>query len=237
MSKNSENKDLAFVNSANILDAKTIKKLRMIEEELEHGFSVRQRFRPRFLMEVSVLNDMKFPTADAKYWQCNLERDTHFKNLVELSFNYKEKIADIHILEAELHELERSQESEITEAKIEKKDVQIKHEKNTLTFMKKEAHERVREITNWTDIMTQLRPKLKYSKDNPEEHMPESYSLRFAREREAMQIAGRENAAHDLAGAMNIISLAKTAFDNPAVLALIEEQKKKKKLKGGLSKP
>lgn len=226
MNKNSKNKDLALVNSANILDAKTIKKLRNIAGELEHGFNVRQRFRPRFLMEVSVLNDMKFPTPDAKYWQCNLERDTHFKNLVELSFNYKEKIADIHILEAELHELEQSKESETNEAKKEKKNIQIQHEENSLTFMKKEAYERVREIMNWTDIMGQLSAKLKYSKDNPEEHMPESYSLRFAREREAMQIAGRENAAHDLAGAMNIISLAKTAFDNPNVLKLIKEGKK-----------
>jgi hypothetical protein len=222
-----ETEEMETIESTNILSEEVFTALADIKDDLEHGFIVRQRFRPRFLMEVSVLNDMKFPTPDAKYWQCNLERDTHFRNLVDLCFRYKEKIADIHILEAECHELERKDESEINKTKIEKKTIQTEHERNSLIFMRKEAHERVREITNWTDLMKQLEPKLEFSKDNPEEHMPKSYSLRFAREREAMRIAGQENAAHDLAGAMNIISLAKTAFDNPRVLKLIEEKKRK----------
>lgn len=229
-----ESKDLEIISSANIIDKKTINNLKKIQKDLERGFALRQRFRPRFLMEVSVLNDMKFPTPDSKYWQCNLERDVHFKNLVELCFTFKEKIADIHLLEAELHNLENiSPQDEITAAKIEQKKVQIAHQKNTLIFMRKEAYERVREIMNWTDLMAQLEPKLKYSKDNPEEHMPESYSLRFAREREAMRIAGSENAAADLAGAMNIISLGKTAFVHPRVRQLIEEEKEKKEKLGG----
>lgn len=229
MKKEKTNQELAILHDSHILNDKSIKSLLSIKEDLEQGFLKRQRFRPRFLMEVSVLNDMKFPTPDSKYWQSNLERDTHFRNLVELSFVYKEKIADIHILEAELHELEQEQDgNEIAKARIEKKMIQIQHEKNSLVFMQKEALERVREIMNWTDIMKQLEQNLKYSKENPELHLPESFSLRFAREREAMRIAGRENAANDLAGAMNIISLGKTAFDNPRVLQLIKEEQKKK---------
>lgn len=238
--------ELARISDANILDTKTVKKLNELVEELEAGFTHRQRFRPRFLMETSVLNDMKFPTTDAKYWQCNLERDTHFRNLLFASYDYREKIADIKILEAELHGLQYelslldgnspAHERELFQAKIVKKNAQIDKENNTLIYTKKEAYERVREILNWTDIMKQLKPDLKYSKDNVEEHMPESYALRFAREREAMRIAGTENAAHDLSGAMNIISLSKSMFSHPTVIALMEEEQKAKQLEEGKRK-
>ena len=230
MEEKNKNDEIVIIQSTGILDNDVFKKITDIRKELEDGFNKQQHFRPRFLMETSVLNEMKFPTADAKYWQSNVERDTHFKNLVFLSFDYKEKQADIKILEAELHglELKNNENTELTEAQKEKKKVQIARERQHLVYMEKEAYERVREILNWTDIMQQLEPDMKYSKDNVEAHMPEAYALRFAREREAMQIAGAENAAHDLAGAMNIISLTKSMFSHPSVIKLIDEEQKAK---------
>jgi len=223
--------DIALIKDSKIIPDDTLAALSEISEDIEAGFTRRQRFRPRFLMETAVLNDMKFPTPDAKYWQCNVERDTHFRNLVMLSFDYKEKQADIGILEAELHELIRHQ-TDLAQAQIAKKRVQIDRETTILVYMRKEAGERAREIMNWTDIMARLLPDMKYSREDVEEHMPEAYAIRYGRETEAMRIAGALN-AHDMSGAMNIISIGRTIESHPQVKDLLKSAEQAKQIPGG----
>lgn len=205
--------DIIQIKDSGILPDGILNELKEIDEDIEAGFIHRQRFRPRFLMETAVLNDMKFPTPDAKYWQCNVERDTHFRNLVMLSFDYREKLADIEILEEEYTTLSGPYHT--------KKLVQIEREKALLIYMQKEAGERAREILEWTEIMQNLKPLLKYDPDDVEAHMPEAYAIRYGREVEAMKIAGACN-AHDMSGAMNIISLSKSIEAHPQVRELID---------------
>jgi len=216
--------DIALIKDSKIIPDDTLAALASVSEDIEAGFTRRQRFRPRFLMETAVLNDMKFPTPDAKYWQCNVERDTHFRNLVMLSFDYKEKQADIAILEEEFTGLSGPHRT--------KKRVQIEREKALLTYMQKEAGERAREIMNWTDIMAKLLPDMKYSREDVEEHMPEAYAIRYGRETEAMKIAGAVN-AHDMSGAMNIISIGRTIGSHPRVKELLEAAEQAKLIPGG----
>lgn len=178
-----------------------LKRLEKIEKRVIKGFKNQQMFRSRYVMETSVLNEMKHPTADSKYHQCNLERDVHFRNLISLSFDYREKVADIEILKIELGSLDGPYAL--------KKQIQIERETTTLHFFEKEAHERVREIINWSEIMDILEPQLKYNPDNPEEYQPEKFAIRYRREVEMMEKAGRVNAS-DLDGAMNILSLDET---------------------------
>lgn len=177
--------------------------LKKIEADVMVGFERQQMFRSRYLMEVSVLNEMKHPTADSKYAQSNLERDVHFRNLVMLSYDFREKQADIKILEWEIKALDSS------DPHILKKEIQIEREQASLHFMKKEAHERVREITNWTEIMEILKPQLNYDPDDPEQHLPEKFMIRYQREEDMMKKAGAMN-AQDMNGAMNILSLKET---------------------------
>lgn len=216
--------DIALIKDSEIISDGALTSLAAISEEIEAGFARRQRFRPRFLMETAVLNDMKFPTPDAKYWQCNVERDTHFRNLVMLSFDYREKQADIEILEEEFTGLSGPHRT--------KQLVRIEREKATLLYMRKEAGERVREIMNWTDIMTKLLPDMKHPVDDAEAYMPEAYAIRYGREIEAMKIAGDMN-AHDMSGAMNIISIAKTLEMHPKVKELLKSAESAKQISGG----
>jgi len=216
--------DITLIKDSEIIPDDALTALASISEEIEAGFSRRQRFRPRFLMETAVLNDMKFPTPDAKYWQSNVERDTHFRNLVMLSFDYREKQADIEILEEEFTGLSGPHRT--------KQLVRIEREKATLLYMRKEAGERVREIMNWTDIMTKLLPDLKYPVEDVEAYMPEAYAIRYGRETEAMKLAGAMN-AHDMSGAMNIISIAKTIEAHPQVKELLKSVESAKQISGG----
>ena len=224
--------DIALIKDSKIIPDDTLAALSEISEDIGAGFERRQRFRPRFLMETAVLNDMKFPTPDAKYWQCNVERDTHFRNLVMLSFDYKEKQADIAILEAELQGIVDYEESKLATAQIAKKRIQIDRETTILVYMRKEASERAREIMNWTDIMAKLLPDMKYSREDVEEHMPEAYAIRYGRETEAMRIAGAMN-AHDMSGAMNIISIGRTIEMHPQVKDLLKSAEQAKQIPGG----
>ena len=216
--------DITLIKESEIITDDALTSLAAISEEIEAGFERRQRFRPRFLMETAVLNDMKFPTPDAKYWQCNVERDTHFRNLVMLSFDYREKQADIEILEEEFTGLSGPHHT--------KQLVRIEREKATLLYMRKEAGERVREIMNWTDIMTKLLPDMKHPVDDAEAYMPEAYAIRYGRETEAMKLAGAMN-AHDMSGAMNIISIAKTLEMHPQVKELLKSAESAKQISGG----
>ena len=206
------NTDIQTIDESGMLATDELKALQTVEKSVEAGFNRRQRFRPRFLMETAVLNDMKFPTPDAKYWQCNVERDTHFRNLVMLSFDYREKLADIGILEEEF--------TTVSGPHYAKKLVQIEREKALLIYMQKEGQERVREIMNWSDIMENLEPDLKHDPDDIEAHMPEAYAIRSGREQEMMKLAQGQS---DMSGAMNILSVARTISDHPTVQKLIED--------------
>ena len=197
---------LKIMKKTNLLSKQNTKKLLNLQSELSNCFNKRLTCRPKYIMEVAVLKDMKFPTPDAKYWQALLERDVQFQNLVMLSFDYREKLADILIKEARISTLLK-QNTPISNATAEKLKIQSERDTTLAGMMKKEASERVREILAWTDIMEKVKPDMKYSKDNPEEHMPESFLLQFAYKKQTIEKYG----ASDMDGMLNIMSLGETA--------------------------
>ena len=198
--------DLDFIKDTPLLAPTKINQLAKIKQDLVSSFKKREVFRPKYLMEVSVLKDFKFPTPDAKYWQCILERDVMFQNLLSLSLDFQEKQADIAIKEARIVELKGKGDPKSL-ATIEKLNVQIKRDLFQMAIMQKEAQDRHREIMAWTDLIDELRPQLRYSPDDPEEHLPESILLRSARQKLMIQQLG----AQDMNGAMNILGLGETA--------------------------
>lgn len=210
---------LSIIQKSNVISNDNFVELTKISDKLKTGFDKRIVFRPRYLQEVSVLNEMKHPTPDAKYWQCNLERDVQFQNLVATSYDYREKMADMQIKQVMTNELDTT--NPLQSARATKFEIQIERMVTELSIMKKEAGDRVREIINWTEIMDELEPKLEFSKDEPEEHMAKSYPLRFARQAEMINKVG----ASDMNGAMNVLSLYKTAFLNPKTIKLEEKER------------
>ena len=57
--------------------------------ELVETYQRVQIHRTRTEMEVSVLQDLKHPTPDAKYWQAMREQDVQYTQLVLLGFEYQ----------------------------------------------------------------------------------------------------------------------------------------------------
>src|SRR5210317_2559250 len=99
-------------NLHNILDPNDVTDFKGMVEELKDTWTKKQMFRTETEMRFSVLNDAKYPTKAAKYWQSVREQNTHFENLMHLSFDYRKN-------EIEIEKLERKIEKE--EDDLEKK--------------------------------------------------------------------------------------------------------------------
>jgi hypothetical protein len=79
----------------NILDKDDVKNFKKLIPELQDTWMKKQMFRTETEMRFSVLSDNKYPTKAAKYWQSVREQNTHFENLVHLSFDARKNEVEI----------------------------------------------------------------------------------------------------------------------------------------------
>ena len=89
-------------NLHNILDPKDVSDFKKLTTELRDTWTKKQVFRTETEMRFSVLNDFKYPTKAAKYWQCVREQNVYLENLMTLSFDYRRNDAKIKQLEKKI---------------------------------------------------------------------------------------------------------------------------------------
>ena len=68
-------------NLNNLLEPEDVSIFNGMTEELRDTWTKKQMFRTQTEMEFSVLNDAKYPTNAAKYWQCVREQNVFLENL------------------------------------------------------------------------------------------------------------------------------------------------------------
>ena len=83
----------------NLLDIEELKEFKMMTSELKDTWEKKQVFRTETEARFSVLQDNRYPTQAAKYWQCIREQATYIDNLMILSFEYRRNQAKINKLE------------------------------------------------------------------------------------------------------------------------------------------
>jgi hypothetical protein len=113
--------------------------------ELLDTFKKSQVFRTRVEMEVSVLNEIKFPTPHAKYWQSVREQNVMLHELVMLSYDYRENAVK---LKRYLRELEAESDE------LKRELLEIKRDRVTFVMKNQEkvAKDRIRELKMWSEI-------------------------------------------------------------------------------------
>ena len=89
-------------NLNNLLDPEEVKIFKGLTEELRDTWTKKQMFRTETEMQFSVLNDAKYPTKAAKYWQCVREQNVFLENLMSLSFDYRRAEVKIKRLQEKL---------------------------------------------------------------------------------------------------------------------------------------
>ena len=154
-------------NLHNILDPNDVTDFKGMVDELRDTWTKKQIFRTETEMRFSVLNDLKYPTKAAKYWQCVREQNVYLENLMSLSFDYRRT-------DAKLKKLRKKLEKETDE--IEKELIQIDIDEATYgkANMELTAKDRMREIRLWSQLKKENDDGT-FDKQNVNTHQLESY--------------------------------------------------------------
>jgi hypothetical protein len=129
----------------NLLDPEDVKEFKAMTAELRDTWTKKQVFRTETEMRMSVLQDMKYPTKAAKYWQCVREQNVFLENLMSLSFDCRRS-------EAKVKWLEKKIETEQDEYKLEKYKIDLDEARYGLANMQLVARDRMREIKLWSQL-------------------------------------------------------------------------------------
>ena len=130
-------------NLNNLLEPEDVSVFKEMTEELRDTWTKKQMFRTETEMSFSVLNDAKYPTKAAKYWQCVREQNVFLENLMSLSFDYRRNDAKIKWLEKKL-------KKETDEYKKECYEIDLDEKRYNKASMQLVARDRMREIKLWS---------------------------------------------------------------------------------------
>ena len=130
-------------NLNNLLDPEDVKQFKGLTEELRDTWTKKQMFRTETEMSFSVLNDAKYPTKAAKYWQCVREQNVFLENLMTLSFDYRRAEVKIKRLQEKLDKEEDPLKKELLQIDIDEKI----YNKASMQLV---ARDRMREIKLWS---------------------------------------------------------------------------------------
>ena len=130
-------------NLNNLLDPEDVKQFKGLTEELRDTWTKKQMFRTETEMQFSVLNDAKYPTKAAKYWQCVREQNVFLENLMTLSFEYRRAELKIKRLQEKLNKEPHPLKKELLQIDIDEKV----YNKASMQLV---ARDRMREIKLWS---------------------------------------------------------------------------------------
>ena len=150
-----------------LLDKSQASEFKKMVPELQDTWVKKQMFRTETEMRFSVLSDNKYGTNAAKYWQSVREQNTHFENLMHLSFDYRKNDVEIEKLE---HKIKTHKD------KFERKMAQIELEEKLYgrASMELVAKARMREISTWSKLKKEFHDGSFDDKD-VNTHQAESY--------------------------------------------------------------
>ena len=151
----------------NLLDPNDVKEFKAMTTELRDTWTKKQVFRTETEMRMSVLQDMKYPTKAAKYWQFVREQNVFLENLMSLSFDCRRN-------EAKVKWLEKKIDKEEDEYKREKYMIDLDEARYSLANMQLVAKDRMREIKLWSALKKEFNDGSFDTKD-VNTHQLESY--------------------------------------------------------------
>ena len=156
-------------NLNNLLDPEEVKIFKGLTEELRDTWTKKQMFRTETEMQFSVLNDAKYPTKAAKYWQCVREQNVFLENLMQLSFDYRRA-------EVKQKRIQEKFEKETDPLKKELLQIDIDEKTYQKAGMQLVARDRMREIKLWSKFKKQFDDG-SFDNKNVNTHQLNSYHL------------------------------------------------------------
>jgi hypothetical protein len=136
--------------------------------ELQDTWVKKQMFRTETEMRFSVLSDNKYGNNAAKYWQSVREQNTHFENLMRLSFEYRKNDVEIEKLQREIKKEKDPLEKEL-------KQIELEEKLYDRAGMELTAKARMREISTWSKLKKEFHDGTFDDRD-VNTHQAESYT-------------------------------------------------------------
>ena len=165
-------------NLNNLLDPEEVKIFKGLTEELRDTWTKKQMFRTETEMQFSVLNDAKYPTKAAKYWQCVREQNVFLENLMTLSFDYRRA-------EVKKKRLQEKLEKEEDPLKKELLQIDIDEKTYNKASMQLVARDRMREIKLWSKFKKRFDDG-SFDTKNVNTHQLNSYHLTMKNKAETL---------------------------------------------------
>jgi hypothetical protein len=185
----------------NLLDPNDVKEFKAMTAELRDTWTKKQVFRTETEMRMSVLQDMKYPTKAAKYWQCVREQNVFLENLMTLSFDCRRS-------EAKVKWLEKKIDTEKDEYKLEKYKIDLDETRYGLANMQLVAKDRMREIKLWSTLKKEFDDGTFDTKD-VNRHQLDSYHLIMKNKAETLTSGSSQPEVFNVLGQLKSIERVK----------------------------
>jgi hypothetical protein len=200
----------------NILDKEDVKEFKKLIPELQDTWHKKQMFRTETEMRFSVLSDNKYPTKAAKYWQSVREQNTHFENLVHLSFDARKN-------EVEIEKLQRDIAKEKDPLDKKMKQIELEEKLYAKAQMELVAKHRMREVATWSKLKKEFDDG-QFDKEDVNTHQAHSYMLRLQHQKNTITPGTSQPEVFNVLG--QIDTLERVIRDKE-----LQPPKEKKKLK------
>ena len=192
----------------NLLDPNDVKEFKAMTSELRDTWTKKQVFRTETEMRMSVLQDMKYPTKAAKYWQCVREQNVFLENLMNLSFDCRRNEAKIKWLENKIYKEENEGKNDVDEYKLEKWKIDLDEARYGLANMQLVARDRMREIKLWSTLKKEFDDGSFDTKD-VNRHQLDSYHLIMKNKAETLTSGSSQPEVFNVLGQLKSIERVK----------------------------
>ena len=188
-------------NLNNLLDPEDVKQFQGLTEELRDTWTKKQMFRTETEMQFSVLNDAKYPTKAAKYWQCVREQNVFLENLMSLSFDYRRAEVKIKRLQEKFDKEEDPLKKELLQIDIDEKI----YNKASMQLV---ARDRMREIKLWSKFKKKFDDG-SFDTKNVNTHQLHSYHLTMKNKAETLTEGSSQPEVFNVLGQLQSIERIK----------------------------
>ena len=185
----------------NLLEQQDLTDFKGMVDELRDTWTKKQMFRTETEARFSVLQDNRYPTKAAKYWQCVREQSSYLDNLMTLSFDYRRNEAKIKWLEGKI-------ETEKDEYKATKYQIDIDECRFAKASMEKVAKHRMREIKMWSGLKKEFNDGSFNDKD-VNQHQLESYGMQYHEKAKTLNANSSESEIFNVMGQLNSLQRIK----------------------------
>ena len=185
----------------NLLDPNDVKEFKEMTSELRDTWTKKQVFRTETEMRMSVLQDAKYPTKAAKYWQCVREQNVFLENLMSLSFDARRN-------EVKLKRLQEKLKTEEDPLKRELLQIDIDEKTYGVANMQLIARDRMREIKLWSTLKKEFNDGSFDDKD-VNRHQLDSYALIMKNKAETLTSGSSQPEVFNVLGQLQTIERVK----------------------------